>query len=201
MEEQLKALRAQINPHFLQNTFAFLAHELYLSNNTKAVKALDRLSIYLKNVLRFSDQTSTTLEEELEFAGEYLEMQRQILSIPFEYQIEIHEDVDLFDIQVPSMLFQPLIENAIKYGLEPDRANQITLKIDYCFPYVKCTISDTGRIAPVAEVLQYGGSGKGLKLTRERMELYYRTKRNPPKLYREKNMNGGSNVLLFLPIE
>jgi ligand-binding sensor domain-containing protein len=201
VEEQLKALRAQINPHFLQNTFAFLAHELYLSNNSKAVKALDQLSIYLKNVLRFSDQTSTTLEEEIEFAGEYLEMQRQILSISFEYEIVTDEEVDLFDIQVPAMLFQPLIENAIKYGLDPNKPNTITVKIVYSYPYVKCTISDTGRTAPVAETLQYGGSGKGLMLTRERMELYYREKKNPPQLYRQKNVEGGCSVLIFLPIE
>lgn len=199
VEEQLKALRAQINPHFLQNTFAFLAHELYSSNNREAVKAIDRLSVYLKGVLRYSDKTTITLEEELEFAGEYLQMQQQLLSIPFIYEITVADDVDVFDIQIPSMLLQPLIENALKHGLDRDGDNTISIDVRISDNFIRCVISDTGnRHGEKIQPLE--GSGKGIALTLDRMKLFYSNKKNKPQFYRHRNIKGGCDAMLMIPL-
>ncbi|HUC82956.1 MAG TPA: histidine kinase [Flavisolibacter sp.] len=201
VEEQLKALRAQINPHFLQNTFAFLAHELYNSQNIKAVKAIDRLSVYLRNVLRYSDKASITLEEELEFAEEYLQMQQQLLSIPFTYDIQIAEDVDTFDIQVPSMLLQPIIENALKYGLEEGGENHVSIFVFQDTDYVKCVIRDTGASHPKAAApLPNSGNGKGIALTIDRIKLFYSHKKLQPHISRASNESGGCDVTILIPL-
>jgi|GEM_PF-2250411 len=199
VEEQLKALRAQINPHFLQNTFAFLAHEFYTAHNTKAVKAIDRLSVYLKDVLRYSDKAAITLEEELEFAEEYLQMQQQLLHTPFTYNFHVPDDIDTFDVIVPSMLLQPIIENAIKYGV--DDGGSISIHVSSQYPYLRCVISDTGGRLPASNPLPQGGNGKGIALTKDRMKLFFSSKRNKPQFYWSKNDIGGSDVILLIPID
>lgn len=201
VEEQLKTLRAQINPHFLQNIFAFLAHELYSSQNVKAVKAIDRLSIYLRNVLKYSDKTAITLEEELEFSDEYLQMQQQLLSIPFQYQIDIDEDVDVFDVQVPSMLLQPLIENAVKYGLYEKGPNLISISVCREASYIQCMISDTGNRNIKAARPFDKSAGKGISLTVERLKLFYSDKKLQPQFERRKNQHGGYDAIIHIPIE
>lgn len=199
VEEQLKALRAQINPHFLQNTFAFLAHQFYAARNTEAVKAIDRLSAYLRKVLRFSDKATVTLEEELDFAEEYLQMQQQLLHTPFRYSIDVSDDVDLFDVQVPSMLLQPILENALKHGLSPEGENGITISVRTSGNFIRCVISDTGSHRP-AGTPPLEGSGKGIALTVDRMQLFYSNKKNKPQFYRQRNKSGGCDAMLLLPL-
>lgn len=197
VEEQLKALRAQINPHFLQNTFAFLAHEIAIETNAKSIESLDQVSSYLRKVLRFSDQTAVPLEEELEFAADYLKLQQQLISIHFNYIIEVAPDVDLFDTLVPAMLLQPIIENSLKYGLQQHKENIIKLLIHRRQDWVECIVSDTG----ASDSQQWGGTGKGINMTINRMDLFYGNKQLRPEFSMQVNTDGGTDVIIRLPLK
>ena len=202
VEEQLKALRAQINPHFLQNTFSFLAHEIATAPHGHAVKSIDQLSVYLRNVLRFSDLASVTLEEELEFAEEYLRLQQHLMSVPFTYGICINPDVDVFDIRTPSMLLQPIIENALKHGLNARAENRVTISVIQENDWIKCTISDTGNGRALMHHVQHArNSGKGVALTIDRLRLYYSRKKHPPQFLHRANAQGGSDVIILIPLK
>lgn len=124
MEHELKAIRAQINPHFLQNTFDFLARRALLDTHEHMLNALKQVSGYLRGVLYRSDKTLVTLEEEIEAVREYWAMQQILLRQGFEAIIRVDDAVDTFGMMLPAMLLQPIAENAIKYGTKAGRAGK-----------------------------------------------------------------------------
>jgi len=201
-EEQLKALRAQINPHFLQNTFAFLAHSLSAAGSAgtapDVLKTIDGVSTYMRKVLLMSDKQTVTLEEELEFAEGYLAMQQRLLTTPFQYAIHIDDEVDIFDMRVPSMLLQPVIENALKHGLRSDGTGRVTVTVRaHGDHYVHCTVEDTGGGTPTSSPMH---TGKGLALTSERLRLFFRENKHPATLTHAPNESGGRTVTVALPL-
>ncbi|WP_162903276.1 sensor histidine kinase [Taibaiella koreensis] len=178
-EQKLIALRAQINPHFLQNTFAFLAQHVLYETKESTVNAIKKVSAYLRGVLRGSDSSVVTLEEELEFTEEYLRLQQMLLHDRFVYAVDIADDVDTLGIQVPSMLFQPLVENAVKYGAMHKDACTITLQVTRELPYTVCTISNTGSREQGA-AKEAGHISKGMQLTRNKLELVFARSKHKP---------------------
>lgn len=112
-EAQLSALRAQINPHFLFNALTTIGY-LIQTTPDKAFETLMRLTQLLRGVLRSTGEFSM-LEEELKLIDSYLEIERA----RFEERLEVKIDVpkDLRKIRVPSLILQPLVENAIKHGI------------------------------------------------------------------------------------
>ncbi|MBL7720462.1 MAG: histidine kinase, partial [Chitinophagaceae bacterium] len=116
IESELKSLRAQINPHFIQNIFNTLALQLRLEGVDKSVDSIAQLSAYIRNVLENSDITISTIEDELIFAENYLRMQQFIFPDLFMYKINVDEEVDTIGVFLPAMLLQPILENTIKHG-------------------------------------------------------------------------------------
>jgi hypothetical protein len=112
-EAQLSALRAQINPHFLFNALTTIG---YLINTApdKAFETLMRLTQLLRGVLRSTGEFST-LEEELKLIESYLDIERA--RFEERLQVTIRVPKDLQKIRVPSLILQPLVENAIKHGI------------------------------------------------------------------------------------
>lgn len=112
-EAQLSALRAQINPHFLFNALTTIG---YLINTApdKAFETLMRLTQLLRGVLRSTAEFST-LEEELKLIESYLDIERARFEERLEVKIEVPED--LKKIRIPTLILQPLVENAIKHGI------------------------------------------------------------------------------------
>ncbi|MGD9904701.1 MAG: sensor histidine kinase [Vicinamibacterales bacterium] len=112
-EAELRALRAQINPHFLFNTLTTIGY-LIETAPARATKTLLRLTSLLRAVLR-SDGELTTLGREIELVEHYLEIERE----RFEERLRVTIDVPaaLRSLQVPCLLVQPLVENAVKHGI------------------------------------------------------------------------------------
>jgi LytS/YehU family sensor histidine kinase len=114
-EAELKALRAQINPHFLFNALTTIGY-LIETAPPRALATLLQLTALLRGVLR-SDGEFTTLGRELELIEHYLKIERE----RFEERLTIAIDVParLRNIRIPSLVLQPLVENAIKHGVSP----------------------------------------------------------------------------------
>ncbi|MDE1155490.1 MAG: histidine kinase [Acidobacteriaceae bacterium] len=113
-EAELRALQAQINPHFLFNSLNTIA-ELAVSDPSQAEEMTLRLARSFRYVLANSERRYTSLWEEIEFARNYLDIERarfgEKVRISFEVDPELHE------LQVPVLLLQPLIENSLKHGI------------------------------------------------------------------------------------
>ncbi|MCC6991954.1 MAG: histidine kinase, partial [Acidobacteria bacterium] len=114
-EAELRALRSQINPHFLFNALTTIGY-LIESAPPRALKTLLRLTSLLRSVLR-SEGEMTTLGRELELVEHYLDIERE----RFEERLQVHLDVPpaLRALAIPCLIVQPLVENAIKHGIAP----------------------------------------------------------------------------------
>jgi two-component system LytT family sensor kinase len=136
----MELLRAKLNPHFVFNTFNFLA-EAVRRNPVRAEEFTLRVSDYYKEVLKFKKQWS--LFEELDFIEKYLEIQKEmLLPIKFEYKITIQETVK--DAIIPSGITQPVVENAIKYGIKINSGGIIEIRAGLENEDVRIDILNTG---------------------------------------------------------
>jgi two-component system, LytTR family, sensor kinase len=112
---QLDALRRQIEPHFLFNTLNAIAGLVREKRNDAAVSMIAVLSDFLRRAVEGSDRQQVPLGEELEFAEKYLDIQK----VRFAERLQVRVDVarELFSAQVPSLILQPMVENAVKHGI------------------------------------------------------------------------------------
>jgi two-component system, LytTR family, sensor kinase len=175
-EAELRALRAQINPHFLFNALTTIGY-LIQTAPPRALETLLRLTALLRGVLR-SEGEFTTLRRELEIVESYLDIERA----RFEHRLRVTVDVParLRNIRVPSLVLQPLVENAVKHGIAHRHAGgdvAIRARIDRAHDRreLVMTVEDTGA-GTTTEALQRGRSvGVGLRNVERRLECQYGT--------------------------
>jgi two-component system LytT family sensor kinase len=112
---QLDALRRQIEPHFLFNTLNAVAGLVREGRNDAAVGMIAGLSDFLRRVLQGSTEQRVPLGEEMAFAQKYLDIQK----VRFAERLQLSVDVpkELYPAQVPSLILQPMVENAVKHGI------------------------------------------------------------------------------------
>ena len=113
---QLRTLQAQIEPHFLFNTLANI-QALIERNPTKATELLDSLTSLFRVSLEYSRSSIGSVQKEIELISSYLEVQEVRMGQRLSFNIDV--DDELLEFELPPFLIQPLIENAIKHGLEP----------------------------------------------------------------------------------
>lgn len=110
---QLDAVRSQLNPHFLFNALAGIQNLMNTNQTEQANRYLTRFARLTRAVLKNNDLIS--LEEERNLLDDYLQMEQ--LRFNFKYEITIDPNLDLNNVEIPSMLLQPFIENAVKHGI------------------------------------------------------------------------------------
>ena len=112
---QLSALRRQIEPHFLFNSLNAIVGLVRERRNDAAVTMIAGLSDFLRRVLEESNRQEVSLGEEMEFLQKYLDIQK----VRFAERLQVDVDVPkaLFSAQVPSLILQPMVENAVKHGI------------------------------------------------------------------------------------
>jgi two-component system LytT family sensor kinase len=112
---QLNALRRQIEPHFLFNTLNGIAGLVREKRNDAAVSMIAGLSDFLRRVVDDSDRQQVPLAEELEFTEKYLNIQKARFAERLEFSVDV--PAELLPAQVPSLILQPMVENAVKHGI------------------------------------------------------------------------------------
>lgn len=114
---ELKALRAQMNPHFIFNVITSIQHYIIENDNKKAYKYLSSFAKLMRGILNSSERKDNLLADELAWLTQYLELEKMRFNTKFEYKININKEIDPDDYYIPSMVLQPIIENAIKHGV------------------------------------------------------------------------------------
>jgi two-component system LytT family sensor kinase len=174
-EAELRALRAQINPHFLFNALTTIGY-LIQTAPSGALETLLRLTSLLRGVLR-SEGELTTLGRELEVVEAYLDIERA----RFEQRLYVTVDVPsrLRSVRVPPLVLQPLVENAVKHGIaQKERGGQVVIRAriertESDERQLALTVEDTGAGAS-AQALERGrASGVGLRNVERRLECLY----------------------------
>ena len=169
-EAELRALRAQINPHFLFNALTTIS---YLINTApdKANETLMRLTKLLRGVLRSTDEF-LSLGDELKLIESYLEIERARFEERLTVKIEVAPE--LLSVRVPSLILQPLVENAVKHGITPKKEGGVILiKAAKTAENLILEISDTGAGIKNEELQIRRQSRIGLNNVEERLRLYF----------------------------
>lgn len=126
-DAQLQMLRYQLNPHFMFNTMNAISTLILKNENDKANEMLDKLCEFFRYTLDFKAKSTTTLKKELELLDLYLSIEKVRFGDRLNVQFQIQASA--MQCQVPNMLLQPLVENAIKYAIEPRKsAGNIMIK-------------------------------------------------------------------------
>lgn len=176
LQIELKALRAQMNPHFIFNCLNSIKSLIQESANKQAVHYLTLFSKFIRKVLQYSEEKHITLEEELEISRLYLEMEKLRFDKSFNYQIRLDPAVDTSFFQVPPMILQPYLENAIWHGLMHKSGERI-LHLEVCQEgdAVKCIVEDNGIGREKAALLNAHTRGPhrsfGTRLSQDRLQI------------------------------
>lgn len=196
-EAQLTALRSQINPHFLFNALTTIGYLIQTAPET-AFQTLMKLTQLLRSVLKSNDEFCT-LGEELKLIENYLDIEKA----RFEERLQIEIDVpkDLQKLRVPSLILQPLVENAVKHGISENKSGG-TVKISAELKNIggevllNLTVFDSG--AGNISKDPTNSNGIGLQNIRGRLKSYYGNKAN---LKFEKNSLQGSFASVEIPVK
>ena len=168
-EAELKALKAQINPHVLFNTLNTIAH-LIRTDPPKAERMVEKLAEVFRYALFALEKDSVSLEEELDFVEDYLDLEHE----RFGDRLLVKSFIapDSLQILVPPLILQPLVENALHHGQSPQGEVQLRLETYLNEQTLVISINDQGPGFPTHSTPQRGG-GIGLRNVRERLEKKY----------------------------
>jgi signal transduction histidine kinase len=168
-EAELRALKAQINPHFLFNTLNTIA-ELIHADSERAEATVERLAEMFRYVLNGSERGLVPLEEELAFLNGYLEIER----VRFGDRLRVNREIALeaLDLLVPSLVLQPLVENTVRHGLGADGSIDLRIDIHTDGDRAVISISDQGPGMPARHTIGEG-PGHGLYNVDQRMRKTY----------------------------
>lgn len=182
---QLKALRAQMNPHFMYNALNSIQNFITSNEATSAAKYLAKFAKLMRESLEYSEMEIISLEKEIEFLKDYLTINEKLrfennLSFEINVDDEIEEDI----LGVPTMIVQPYVENAIEHGIRTKKDGIVklsfTLVDEHC---ILCVVEDNGigrqnakKMQEEAEMFENHKS-RGTSITEKRLEILHSAKK------------------------
>ena len=194
LASQLKQLQSQIEPHFLFNTLATIS-VLIETDSNKAKLMLEKLTELLRATLNNTRHQQTTVEQEISLIEAYLQIQQIRLGDRLNYAINV--DGISSTQELPPLLIQPLIENALTHGIEPiARGGKIILDIVNIGETMQVSVTDNG--AGFSPMPHATGHGLGLENIRQRIDMLFDGKAS---ISIKEHHTGGVISTLTLPIE
>ncbi len=169
-ELQMAAIRAQMNPHFLFNSLNSVQNLIQQNRAQEAHLYLSDFAGLIRKVLRNSDKEEVSLAEELETLEQYLNLEK--LRFDFEYTIEVDNGIDQNLFMLPSMILQPVAENALMHGLQHKTGDKkLSIQIHKTGNTIQTTIEDNGIGIEAAKKLKTKSNGVGLRMNEERIQM------------------------------
>jgi ligand-binding sensor domain-containing protein/two-component sensor histidine kinase len=208
---ELKALRSQMNPHFIFNSLNSIQHYIFNTRSDEAIKYLNKFARLVRIILNNSERPTVTVGDDLEALRLYLELEQMRFEEKFDYEIIIDPTVDVdYDI-MPPLLMQPYVENAILHGLNPrPDKGKLTIRLYSENNFLICTISDNGigreKAAEIRRTMPVKKhKSLGMKITEDRLKILNEINNSQLSVTITdlKNADGssaGTQVELFVPL-
>ena len=194
---QLAMLRYQLNPHFLFNTLNSISTLVLLKQTDRANMMLSRLSAFLRYTLVNGPTAQVTLAQEVETLKLYLEIEK----MRFEERLRAHFEIDpaVAGVRLPSLLLQPLVENAIKYAVTPlEEGADISVAARLVGDRVQIDVTDTGPGLNEGQPRSTSSTGVGLANIRDRLVQAFGTQQ---RFETQALADGGFAVTIEIPYE
>ncbi|NMO95066.1 sensor histidine kinase [Paenibacillus lemnae] len=202
-EAKLKQLQSQINPHFFYNCFSFITSMAKLKKFEAVIAMSHNLSRYFRYTTR-QERELVPLSHEIEFVTHYLQIQQMRMK-RLEYRIRVDEDAD--KLQIPPLVIQPLVENAVLHGIEPRSGHgeiAITFRIERTMAYIQVDDNGIGMNAAEREMLEQQltrpmdeNMGCGVWNVYQRMRLRFGEEAG---VYYDASPEGGVRAVLYWPL-
>lgn len=211
-EIEMKALRAQMNPHFIFNSLNSIQKYILKNDSFAASQYLTKFSKLIRLILDHSNQNYILLSSEVELLKLYIEIEALRFDNQFEYELEVDEKLNTETLQIPSMIIQPYVENAIWHGLlHKETKGKLTLNVSHFDEHnIKVLVTDDGIGREKAQELKSKQVLKkksyGLQITEDRISILNKTQSSKTTLkihdLKGENANAlGTQVELIIPIQ
>ncbi|MDQ1857682.1 histidine kinase [Chryseobacterium sp. WLY505] len=172
----LQSLRREMNPHFIFNSLNSVNHFIATNNELEANQYLTKFSKLMRGVMENSTEDFIPFQQELDLLQNYLALEKTRFTDKFDYEIEVDENLNMQNLQVPGMLIQPFLENAVWHGLRY-RTDKGFLKLSFekSESHLNILIEDNGIGIEESKKQktqhQKMREGRGMKNTLERIQL------------------------------
>lgn len=202
-ETELKALRAQMNPHFIFNSLNAIRYYMGENDTAAADDYLVMFANLIRSILENSEKKYISIAEEIRILKLYIEAEMLRMPGSFNYEINVSEDIDQKTTLIPPMLIQPLVENSIWHGFAKNKKDKgfLQLKVGQKNGYLYIMIDDNGTGRKNHKV-PVNGNSIGLRLTENCLKIlnhYHRENGNASlKIFDKKK---GTRVEISLPLQ
>ncbi|WP_408041253.1 sensor histidine kinase [Tenacibaculum amylolyticum] len=208
---KLENLRSQMNPHFIFNALNSIQDYILLNQKNLAGDYLGKFADLIRIYLNHSSKAYISLEEEIDTLEKYLELEKLRFEDTLSYEITTKSEINREEIEIPTMLIQPYIENALKHGLlhkKEERKLTISFILDEEKHYILCKVTDNGVGRDKANALNSKRKKYhrpfATKATQDRITLLNHEKNKKIQveiidLFTEKNIPSGTQVIIKIP--
>ncbi len=174
LQLEQKALQLQMNPHFIFNAFNSIQSLIATRDYDVARQEINRFAKLMRSILNNSRKTSITLQEEMDTLEQYLLVEQFCQQNPFTFTVQCAENVDAENLEIPPMLLQPFVENAVVHGVSHlSYPGRIEVFFDLHDDMLLCRITDNGpgreKAALLREAKKPGHQSAALAVTQERL--------------------------------
>jgi LytS/YehU family sensor histidine kinase len=196
----------QMNPHFIFNALQSIQIKIADGDRAQARDDLQLFSKLMRGYLEHAREEKILLEDEIALLNQYLQVEQSLKAGSFDYQITVPDEIDPSFIEIPAMLLQPFIENAIKHGLPQNGVKgQINVTFSWFGKYLSCAITDNGSGMSFTKDSAEHRS-MGMDITRQRLKAFFTQSNLNPLLIDSQfaetgSAQSGTKIRVLLPIE
>lgn len=199
LTSQQKTMQLQMNPHFLFNALNSIQGLVVLNRNEEAKTYLRKFSRMMRSVLDFSTVDTIDLKTELDYLNDYLSIEKMTRSNSFNFEINVEESLLDEDIQLPPMILQPFVENAIVHGVSPIKNGEISIDIKDEDSNLLCIIKDNGiGLTAANQKKKSNHKSVAVSLAKERLRQISTAESKGGIYYKE--LEKGTQVEIYIPI-
>ena len=208
LELEAKALRSQMNPHFIFNCLNSIKSLIQQHEEEKSVNYLTTFSKLIRTLFSNADKKEISLYDEIETCKLYLQLEAMRFNTSFSFDVNVDENLDLKSVQVPALIIQPFIENAIWHGIVPKgETGHVELAVIKKGNSVEIVIDDNGIGREASKQNKSASSlmheSRGVNLTKSRLELDNLLRQRQAKLETidkkdEKGLASGTKVIITI---
>ncbi|MEP6684479.1 MAG: tetratricopeptide repeat protein [Parafilimonas sp.] len=205
-DTEMKALRAQMNPHFIFNSLNSIGDYIIRNDIKAANNYLTKFAGVIRLILENSEHKTVTLEKDLKALELYMDIERLRLNNKFSYEIKVDETIDKNNVLVPPLILQPFVENSIWHGLtKKDGEGKIKIHISQTEDMLTCIIEDNGVGTERSEIFKQevkamSKKSLGMKITNARIAVINKVK-NTNAVVEISNEEAGVRAKITLPVE